>query len=121
MKATTAAGGGGGAHESEADYRRRWRQQSSMVQSMCESVRDITTARIASLLDANGDAEHTEMLRDIYGTQSHYDDMLAMAERIGDAYETPDTKPLALEEWLEAQPDVPALAPRVPIGGSANQ
>lgn len=102
MKATVA-------HESEADYRRRWRQQSSMVQSMCESVRDITTARIASLLD--GEAEHADKLRDIYGTQSHYDDMLTMAERVGHAYEHEQSQVLDLEEWLDKSSALDAFAP----------
>lgn len=95
----------GVAHETEADYRRRWRQQTSMIQSMCESVRDITTVHLASLLDREGDPQPPE---DIFAGRSHFDQLVDMTRRIGHSYDNEGAKPLDLESWVAQQP---ALAP----------
>lgn len=91
----------GGAHETEAEYRRRRRQETSMIQSMCQSIRDITTVHIANVVDQAGgnvdDADPTRM-GDIY------DPLMQMTQRVGHAYEKDNARPLPFDAWLDNVP-----------------
>lgn len=108
------------AHESEGDYRRRWRQKSSMIQSMCESVRDITTAALIQKLQIEND------VGDIYNDQSHFGQLIDMTRRIGHAYEQSGARVLDLEDWVRTsatlnQLSKPLAIEAAPLAPAANE
>jgi TATA-box binding protein (TBP) (component of TFIID and TFIIIB) len=90
-------------HESEADYRRRQRQQSSMVQSMCDSVRDMTTAHIATIMQVKNDGAPLDNVFDQVDT--HFTQVMNMTRRIGSSYDVEKPEPLDFATWINTTPD----------------
>jgi len=97
--------------EDEADYRRRRRREQSIIQPMCESLRDLTVAHATHAL-ANSNTP--DDVRDIYAAiTTPQDPLTAQFESIIDAGRRV-AQDVDVRQWLEEQDDIADLDAPLP-------
>ena len=90
----------GEMYTTEADYRRRTQVENSIVDSMCESLRDMTQAHVAKLIKNAPDAT-PEQIKTLYQRRDVADEYFRGVVRATDAVGYGDKPPLTLDDFLE--------------------